>query len=220
MPPFAFFWLFLFSRATSFLSKLFRFFLQFFLSLVPRVHPPPTTNRMGNLCSRIEVVADDLYSRVRSLEREAGGETTTERQGNWACGQTATKRNSLSLSMPPLPFPFSRSFSLSLLLSFSLSVQFIAQPWKPDVGDAAKNGRRSDGGYEVKKWRIERRRRRGERGPIRGGGQRRSSPPLPCDVVFFSFALFFSFEYLPFFSSFIKRPWRASPAPRARPSQH
>ena len=53
-----------------FLSFLVRSELSFFFSTLllslARALPPPT-NRMGNLCSRIEVVADDLYSRVRLL---------------------------------------------------------------------------------------------------------------------------------------------------------
>lgn len=49
----------------------------------PPSHPSPTTG-MGNLCSRIEVVGDDLYSRVRGTRREGptgGGQEMQEREG-------------------------------------------------------------------------------------------------------------------------------------------
>ena len=76
--------------------------------------PFPPTNRMGNLCSRMEVAADDLYSRVRSLFDWAGSrreERRVSQRGALGCG------NKAKLSLVPLSFLMPLSLSLHLLLS-------------------------------------------------------------------------------------------------------
>ena len=159
--------------------------LFFSISFPPPRAPllPPRTSRMGNLCSRIEVAADDLYSRVRSLVDWTG--SRREERRVFSEKGTGMRRQSKTLSLPHASLPLSPFF-----LSFSPSISNSSQqPWRPDGGDATKHGRRSDGGYEVKKMIIE--------GGKRANSRRAQRRSPPCDVV--SLLLSFSFRPPPFF---------------------
>lgn len=137
-----FFFLFLVHSETRF----------FFNSSLPRLRAPSSHEQNG------KPLFADRGGRGRPLQPSTivvrlsgavrGGGNGEKRGGNWHAAKRRQSKRKKTRSMHSLSKP---SFSHASFCLF-LSIQFIAQPWNPDGGDAAKNGRRrSDGGYEVKK---------------------------------------------------------------------